>query len=77
MYDGARIAVPAELAAKARGAAQIKFGVRPENVTLSAQHGDDITVPAEAIQAARFSAWPNSSQPSSAISPVPTPDQIA
>ena len=45
--NGARIAVPAELAAKARGAAQIKFGVRPENVTLSAQHGDDITVPAE------------------------------
>jgi multiple sugar transport system ATP-binding protein len=45
--NGAQIAVPPALAAKARGAAQIKFGVRPENLTLAAQHGDDIALAAE------------------------------
>jgi multiple sugar transport system ATP-binding protein len=44
---GAQIAVPAELASRANAAAKIKFGIRPENLTLSAQAGDDIAVPAE------------------------------
>jgi multiple sugar transport system ATP-binding protein len=49
---GATIAVPAELASRAKalnggGAATIKFGVRPENITLARQHADDVEVPAE------------------------------
>ena len=39
--------VPPALAAKANGTAQLKFGIRPENVTLAAQSADDIAVPAE------------------------------
>jgi multiple sugar transport system ATP-binding protein len=44
---GAQIVVPASLAQRANGAASLKFGVRPENITLARQHGDDIEVPAE------------------------------
>jgi multiple sugar transport system ATP-binding protein len=44
---GAQIVVPQALAQRANGAASLKFGVRPENITLSRQHGDDIEVPAE------------------------------
>jgi multiple sugar transport system ATP-binding protein len=44
---GAQIRVPAELASRAHAARQLKFGIRPENLTLSAQSGDDIEVPAE------------------------------
>jgi multiple sugar transport system ATP-binding protein len=45
--NGTQIVVPASLAAKAQGAGQIKFGIRPENLTLAAQAADDIAVPAE------------------------------
>ena len=48
---GAQIVVPAELAARASAlsgsGAKIKFGVRPENLTLSAQADDDFALPAE------------------------------
>jgi multiple sugar transport system ATP-binding protein len=45
--NGAQIVVPPALAARANGAAQVKFGIRPENLTLSSQASDDITLPAE------------------------------
>jgi multiple sugar transport system ATP-binding protein len=45
--NGTQIVVPASLAAKAQGAPQIKFGIRPENLTLAAQHSDDVALPAE------------------------------
>ncbi len=44
---GTQIVVPAALASRANGTAKIKFGVRPENLTLSAQASDDIVLPAE------------------------------
>lgn len=44
---GTQIVVPPELAARANGAAKLKFGIRPENLTLSAQAADDISIPAE------------------------------
>ena len=44
---GAAIEVPAELAARARAAGKLKFGVRPENITLAPQGAGDIAVPAE------------------------------
>jgi multiple sugar transport system ATP-binding protein len=48
---GAQIVVPPSLAARASaldgGAARLKFGVRPENITLARQHADDVEVPAE------------------------------
>jgi multiple sugar transport system ATP-binding protein len=44
---GTAIEVPAELAARARAAAKLKFGVRPENITLAPQAAGDIAVPAE------------------------------
>jgi multiple sugar transport system ATP-binding protein len=43
---GALIRVPAELAAHARRAAKLKFGVRPENIGLQPQGGDDVRVDA-------------------------------
>jgi multiple sugar transport system ATP-binding protein len=45
--NGTQIVVPSALAAKAHGTATLKFGVRPENLTLSAQAADDIALPAE------------------------------
>jgi multiple sugar transport system ATP-binding protein len=44
---GTQIVVPAALAARAGATAKLKFGIRPENLTLSAQASDDISVPAE------------------------------
>ena len=44
---GTQIVVPAGLAQRARNAAQLKFGVRPENLTLARQHADDVAVAAE------------------------------
>jgi multiple sugar transport system ATP-binding protein len=46
---GTQIVVPAELASRAARAPQLKFGVRPENVTLARQHADDVEVPAEVV----------------------------
>jgi multiple sugar transport system ATP-binding protein len=45
--NGAQIVVPAALASRANGSAQLKFGIRPENITLASQAPDDITLPAE------------------------------
>ena len=44
---GTQVVVPQALASRANGAAKLKFGIRPENVTLSAQAADDIALPAE------------------------------
>jgi multiple sugar transport system ATP-binding protein len=44
---GERIRIPAPLADKARGSASLKFGIRPENIKLAAQGGDDLVVNAE------------------------------
>jgi multiple sugar transport system ATP-binding protein len=44
---GARIEVPAELAARARSVGKLKFGVRPENITLAPVAQGDLSVPAE------------------------------
>jgi multiple sugar transport system ATP-binding protein len=44
---GTRIEVPAELAARARAAAKLKFGIRPENITLAPTGAGDLAVPAE------------------------------
>jgi multiple sugar transport system ATP-binding protein len=44
---GTQIVVPQALAARANDAAKLKFGVRPENITLARQHDDDVEVPAE------------------------------
>ena len=43
---GTQITVPAELAARANSTAKLKFGVRPENLTLSATAADDVSVSA-------------------------------
>jgi multiple sugar transport system ATP-binding protein len=45
--NGTQIVVPAELAAKAHAAVRLKFGIRPENLTLTAQAADDVALPAE------------------------------
>jgi multiple sugar transport system ATP-binding protein len=42
-----QIVVPAELAAKAQAGAKLKFGIRPENLTLAATTADDVVLPAE------------------------------
>ena len=44
---GTQIVVPAALASRANGTSKLKFGVRPENLTLSAQSADDVALPAE------------------------------
>ena len=44
---GARIALPADLAARGRNAATLKFGVRPENIALAAVDADAQKVPAQ------------------------------
>ena len=44
---GAQIVVPAALAARAAATAKLKFGVRPENITLAAQGSDAQRVPAQ------------------------------
>ena len=44
---GLQITLPAELARRANGATSLKFGVRPENITLARQSESDIAVPAE------------------------------
>ena len=44
---GTQIMVPQALSARATGAAKLKFGIRPENLTLSSQADDDIALPAE------------------------------
>jgi multiple sugar transport system ATP-binding protein len=44
---GTQIVVPADLAARASGAARLKLGVRPENLTLTRQSDADIVLPAE------------------------------
>jgi multiple sugar transport system ATP-binding protein len=45
--DGARVALPAELVQRVNGAATLKFGVRPENLTLTRQAADDVELGAE------------------------------
>jgi multiple sugar transport system ATP-binding protein len=45
--QGARLALPQALASKAAGAPALKFGIRPENITLAAQHSDDICLQAK------------------------------
>ena len=44
---GQCIELPAALAERGRGAAKLKFGIRPENIRLRAQDSDDMAVPAE------------------------------
>jgi len=44
---GTQIGVPADLVSRAGATAKLKFGIRPENLTLAATTGEDITVPAE------------------------------
>jgi multiple sugar transport system ATP-binding protein len=44
---GAQIALPRELAARGAGTAKLKFGIRPENITLARQNETDLEVPAE------------------------------
>ena len=44
---GTQIVVPSELAARANNVSKVKFGVRPENLTLSAQAVDDVALAAE------------------------------
>ena len=44
---GARIVLPADLAARGRNAATLKFGVRPENIALAAVDADAQKVPAQ------------------------------
>jgi multiple sugar transport system ATP-binding protein len=45
--DGVQIVVPAALAARAGASARLKLGIRPENLTLAAQSGDDVALRAE------------------------------
>jgi multiple sugar transport system ATP-binding protein len=44
---GTQITLPPELAARGKSAASLKFGVRPENITLARQSESDLEVPAE------------------------------
>jgi multiple sugar transport system ATP-binding protein len=44
---GTQITLPPELAARAGSTANLKFGVRPENITLARQSESDLEVPAE------------------------------
>jgi multiple sugar transport system ATP-binding protein len=44
---GTQITLPPELAARAKSTANLKFGVRPENITLVRQSESDLEVPAE------------------------------
>jgi multiple sugar transport system ATP-binding protein len=44
---GTQIVVPAGLAARAHATSQLKFGIRPENLTLAATSSEDIAVAAE------------------------------
>ncbi len=44
---GARLALPATLAGKAAGARSLKFGVRPENLTLAPQAADSLQLDAQ------------------------------
>ncbi len=44
---GVKLALPGGLAGRVNGAPALKFGVRPENITLVPTGPDDITVPAE------------------------------
>jgi multiple sugar transport system ATP-binding protein len=44
---GATLALPAELAARARGHAALTFGVRPENLALAAGSEHDLALPAQ------------------------------
>ena len=44
---GAQVMVPSALAARAGSTAKLKFGVRPENITLAPQATDDIALSAE------------------------------
>ena len=44
---GTQITVPAALAGRANATAKLKFGVRPENLTLATTAADDVSVQAE------------------------------
>ena len=46
---GNTIALPADLAARAASVPGLKFGIRPENITLSRQHPDDVQTQAEVV----------------------------
>ncbi|HOB94108.1 MAG TPA: sn-glycerol-3-phosphate ABC transporter ATP-binding protein UgpC [Aquabacterium sp.] len=46
---GATLALPAVLAAAARGVARMRLGVRPENLTLARQHADDQALPGTVV----------------------------
>jgi multiple sugar transport system ATP-binding protein len=45
--NAAQIVVPSELARRAAASPKLKFGVRPENITLARQHADDVSLDAE------------------------------
>ncbi len=44
---GVLLPLPGDLAARSRGADKLTFGIRPENITLTRQHDDDVQAPAE------------------------------
>jgi multiple sugar transport system ATP-binding protein len=44
---GTQITLPSDLAARGNGSAKLKFGIRPENITLARQSDTDLEVPAE------------------------------
>jgi multiple sugar transport system ATP-binding protein len=44
---GAPVDVPPVIAERAAGAGRVKFGIRPENITLARQNDRDVEVPAE------------------------------
>ena len=44
---GASISLPRELAERGNAVAKLKFGIRPENITLTRQSESDLEVPAE------------------------------
>jgi len=46
---GALAALPADLARRAGGSADLSFGVRPENLRLAREAGDDVVLAAEAL----------------------------
>ena len=44
---GTLITLPSDLAARGNACAKLKFGIRPENITLARQNESDLEVPAE------------------------------
>ena len=46
-FGGAQIVAPTSLSARAGSATTLKFGMRPENITLVREHADDLEIAAE------------------------------